>query len=412
MRMRKMAAALLAGAAMLALPGVVSAQDARDLDQEQSSVRSFTGTVSGAEPVVFHVGVPAGTTMRIDVLSTSGLDPMVKVIDRADNEILAEDDDGGDELNARAVIRGGDAGRNLRIEVSSYSYEGMEVDEASGGSFTLQLTMLSASTQAATTLGWGAETSGFLAGEQTHEFAFQGEAGMLLDMRLEATEYDGGLDPYLELRDADGEVVAANDDSGGGLNARLRHVMEDDSVLTIVASAYGDSAGEYTLRVGPRREPLVQAPLQVIGIGDTATGRLGTGYETEGLDPESIDYQLSEDAIAAIRRGNGEVTIRMEAVNQEEVGGLDSYLELGFDTPLGFAVVQSDDDGAGNLNAMLPVDLSDIANSPDLLARLRIRAKAFAGSEGDYTLVINEGMEERVEYDYAIEAAAEEPIYD
>lgn len=422
MRMRLMAAALLAGAALGALPAAGLAQDARDLDSEASNVRNFNGSVAAGEPAVFHVAVPAGQTLRIDVLSTSELDPMLKVTDRATNEMLAEDDDGGDDLNSRATIQGGETGRNLRLEVSAYSYEGAEDEEpvaAGGGSFDLRLTTLTFDPQAVRALTWGGEATGTLGDDTPHEFTFQGETGMLLDIALDATDYEGGLDPYLELRDEFGEVLASNDDSAGGLNARLRYVMQDDRVYHIFASPFAGTLGDYVLRVGERREPLVQAPLQVIGIGDRATGRLGPGYEEGAFDPQWIDYQLSDAALAAIRAGNGEVTIHMngtgnqgEAEGEDYVAGFNSYLELGFDTPLGFAIVQSDDDGAGNLNAMIPVDLSDIASQPELLDRLRIRAKAFSGSEGDYELIITEGLEERQAYEdeYASEAMPPPPM--
>ena len=227
----------------------------------------------------------------------------------------------------------------------------------------------------------------------------------MLEVTLNAEE-ECSFDPYLRLLNDAGEEVASDDDGGEALNSMLQYLMPDAAPLTIVASGFGEGAGSFTLRVSERREPLVQAPLQVIGLADIATGRLGAGYEAGGVDPASIDYQLSDAALAAIAGGMHEITITLKGANGTGglSGSLDPYLELGFDTPLGFAVVASDDDGAGDLDAMIPLDLSAVAADPALLARLRIRAKGLAGSMGDYRLTITEGMEERA---VMAEAAAE-----
>ncbi len=415
MRTRGLLGGLFTSAAVLLAPALTNAQDVRDLDNESSNVRSFAGSV-GEEPVMFEVAIPAASAMRIDVITTSELDPKVKVTDAATGELLAEDDDSGGDLSSRVTVRGED-GRRVRIEVSRFSYDGMEPGEGTGGTFDLRLTTMAHDPQSLRSVAYGSALGGTLLTGDRHEFTFTGEAGKLLEVALLASE-ESGLDPYLELRDPAGEVIASNDDGGGSLNSVLRHVLQDGGDYTIVASAFGSSSGEYTLRVAEAREFVTQAPVQVIGFADPAAGRLGEGYENGGIDPAFIDYQLSDAAIAAIVAGRGEVTIRMNADEGGasefggEVGtGLDPLIELGFDTPLGFAVVESDDDGSGTgLNAMLPIDLSSIAGDRELLSRLRVRAKALSAG-GGYTLTITEGMEARPAYD--IDAAVEsEAIYD
>jgi|GEM_PF-743988 len=406
---------LLAGASLAIVPHIAAAQEIRDLDHEASNVRSFTGVVTDT-PALFEANIAAGAALRIDVIATGELDPTVTVTDAATGEVLAEDDDGGDSLNSRVTVRGGD-GRRVRIAVSPFNYDALSVDEdsssqASRGGFDLRLTTLSYNPQSARSISWGTAMGGTLLGEETHEFSFHGEAGQVLDIVLLAGE-ESELDPYLDLKDETGEVIASNDDSGGGLNARLRHVMQSGGTYTIVAKAYGESSGEYTLRVGQRREAIVQAPVQVIGIGDTAEGWLGEGYENGGIEPAFIDYQLSEELIAAITAGGGPVTIRMEKGADEDPAfgnSLDPYVQVGFDTPLGFAGVESDDDSGGDLNAMLPIDLSSIGRDPALLARLRIRAQGVSGTGGSYVLRLTEGMDARpVEDDAAVVETYLEP---
>ena len=397
--MRKLwvTAAMMLGTSAL-MPIGVSAQEVRDLDGEESNVRSFSGQLEGG-PAIFEVALPADTAMRIDVISTSDMDPLLSVYNADTGDLLAENDDGGDDLNSRATIRG-DGAMRLRIEVDSFGAEEFASDLASGlgqNTFDLQLRSIFYDPQSVRRVSWGSSESGQLLNGESHEFSFTGEDGILLEVALVADgDFETTLDPFLTLRDAAGDVVAENDDGGGDLNSMLRYVMQDDREYTIVASGLGDSAGAYTLRVGPRREPIVQSPVQVVGIGDRATGRLGAGYENGGIDPNSIDYQLSEEALATISNGAGEVTIRMEKISGGDPdfeNTLDPYIELGFDTPLGFAVVDSDDDGAGELNAMLPVDLSGVANNASLLQSLRIRVTGFGQSQGEYSLTVTEGLD-------------------
>jgi len=412
---------LLAGASLALLPQLAAAQEIRDLDREASNVRSFAGVV-GDGPALFETDIAANSALRIEVITTSGLDPTVKVTDAATGEVLAEDDDSGGELNSRVTVRGPDAGSaalRVRIAVQAFNYEAIGEDQVFDGermsgsnSFDLRLTTLAHNPQSARSISWGTAVGGTLLGEETHEFTFQGEAGKVLDVLLLAGE-ESGLDPYLELKDQTGEVIASNDDSGGGLNSRIRHVMQGEGPYTIVAKAYGDSTGEYTLRVAERREAVVQAPLQVIGIGDTTEGRLGEGYENGGIEPAFIDYQLSDETIAAIAAGGGQITIRMEKGAGEDPAfdnSLDPYIQLGFDTPLGFAGVDSDDDSGGDLNAMLPIDLSSIGSDPALLARLRIRAQAVSSSGGNYVLRVTDGMEPRPVDEVTIETPM--PVFD
>ena len=416
-------AALLASAAMV-MPA--AAQEVRNLDQEESDSRVFTGAYDG-KPVLFEVSVPAGESLRVDVISNGDFDPVLRIYNAETGDLIVENDDGGESLNSRAIVSAQDAMR-LRLEVNAFSAEEAarapseapvsdEVGEpADGGfvapsSFDLKLTTLNYEAQGVRQVGWNAEEKGQIFGGEEHLFTFTGEEGLLLEVAMVAdTDIGNELDPYLTLRDASGQTVAENDDGGTDLNALLRYVMTSDETYTIVATGLSDSVGGYTLRVGPRREPVVQAPLQVVGIDDTATGRVGAGYENGDLDPASILYQLSDSALVAIRNGEaGEITVRMtKAVSDDPdfANGLDPYLELGFETPLGFAVVQTDDDGAGDLNAMIPVDLSTLAASAELLDALRIRVSGLGESAGEYALSVNEGLDPiEAEYEEYLESS-------
>ena len=389
-------AILLAGAGLgvSALLAPSAFAQVRDLDGEESDVRVFQGTVDG-EAAVFQFTVPADTALQIDAISRDDFDPVLRVLD-ADGVLIGEDDDGGDDLNARVRLSAEDRSRRITIEVGSFSAEWAEGEGGYGGSFDLRLSTsdyVQVGTRAVT---YGARETGVLTGEE-HLFTMQGVAGEAVEIALVANE--DGLDPYLELRDSGGETIAFDDDGGDGLNSLLRHTFEESGTYTIAATGLGDSEGGYRLRVRERRQAPAQIPLQVIGFDSEASGELASDYGEDGealLVPNYIDYQLSEAVKSAIRAGNGEISIRMNAsgAGDPDFGGdIDPFLELGFDTPMGFAVVESDDDSGGDMNAMLPVDLGVIADQPGLLDMLRIRALGYGGTAGAYTLVVTQGME-------------------
>ncbi|AKQ41828.1 hypothetical protein CP97_07030 [Aurantiacibacter atlanticus] len=385
--------ALLAGAAALIVPAGATAQ-AVNLDSQSGDVRAFQGNVDGAA-ATFEVTVPASSIMQIDVMTTSDLDPIVTVTDAATGEVIAEDDDGGGDLNSRVRIRG-ENGRRIMISVDSYDSTWVEAGEAYGGTFDLRLTTSAYTAPVTRVVGYGAREIGTIIGEP-HEFIFTAQPGDTLEVALLA---EGDLDPYLELKDAEGGSIAYNDDGGEMLNSLLVHTFESGGTYTILASAYGETEGDYTLRIREQRTHSAQLPLQVIGLDDEASGELASEWLENSLLPSSIDYQLSEQAKAAIMAGNGEVTIRMSAVEGDDPdfgGDLDSYIELGFETPLGFAVADSDDDGAGDRDAMLPVNLGLLASYPDMLDMLRIRVKGYSGSMGQYVVKISQGMEARAQ---------------
>jgi serralysin len=57
------------------------------------------------------------------------------------------------------------------------------------------------------------------------------------------------LDPYLVLTDATGKKLAEDDDSGGGLNARITFRAEQAGTYRIQATTFNAGTGPFTLTV-------------------------------------------------------------------------------------------------------------------------------------------------------------------
>jgi hypothetical protein len=116
------------------------------------------------------------------------------------------------------------------------------------------------------------------------QYTFSGRAGDTVIITMETLS--GNLDPLLLLGDADLNLIAEDDDGGGGFNARLEIVLPADGVYVIQATRYGQgtnlgqSSGDYRLTLssgqqtggsgGLRRGGLLSA----LDFGDTERGTL------------------------------------------------------------------------------------------------------------------------------------------
>ncbi|MCI0376099.1 MAG: WD40 repeat domain-containing protein [Gemmataceae bacterium] len=60
---------------------------------------------------------------------------------------------------------------------------------------------------------------------------------------------DNGFDPYLVVQDQDGKHVAADDDSGGKLNALLKFTPPSDGSFKVFAASLTRQSGAFTLRI-------------------------------------------------------------------------------------------------------------------------------------------------------------------
>lgn len=394
--------ALLLGAAAVLVPVAATAQDVRNLDAARSDVLIFDGAVTST-PALFRYTMEAGTALTVDARPKEGseLDPVMTITDAVTGEVLAEDDDSGGNLASRARITT-DVRRVVEISVSAFAFFS---GEETSGAFELQLRPVAWVPQPTETIGYGSEVRGRLDEGGQRLYSIYGEAGQLLEVALLARGDE--LDPFLKLykgQGTEGEELASDDDGGDSLNSLLRFVLPETGTYTIAATAYGSTEGGYTLRVAEQRVHSLQAPEQVLGLAERSSGYIGAGYQEGSIDPAMITYRLTPEAIAAIRSGTGEVTINMTTPLVEDTdfpSGIDAFLELGFETPLGFASMQSNDDGGEGLNSRLALNLGPVATDGDWLERLRIRASSIGGG-GAFEIEMVEGMQE-VRDDYAFD---------
>ena len=195
--------------------------------------------------------------------------------------------------------------------------------------------------------------------------------------RLVATLRSGAFDAFLTLmRPVAGinEVVASDDDSAGGTDARVRWVVPATGTYHLVAQALGpEERGGFTLIVeeAPPPRPAVAQP---IAPGETTQGMLDEGspflYEGNG----DVYYQLYR----LEARAGQQLAIAMESAD------FDTFLAFGPLRGSEVEVASSNDDSGESSNSYLRVSIAADGT-------YGIQARALSPNEvGAFTLAVRE----------------------
>ncbi len=368
---------LLPFAAALLAATPLAAQEL-DLDSEPSVGKVFSGEVpEGGGPAQYLLTLQAGQAIDLTAAPVGGSDPVVKVYDQASGTLIAENDDSAGTL-ASNVRLFSEATKRVRIEVANAAVEGSDAAMR----FDLILRPSDYRPKPVVPLSLGDSHTGTLARGDEQLFSFRGERGQLWDITLNAVP-GSELDPALQVFAGDvagGEALMEDDDGGGTLNSRLRFLVPQASTYTVRAYGVGQSEGDFALSAG-RSAPAV---VKTVDLGRPTMGTLDQGA---GEDV----YRLSERARRAVDAGDRPLVVELRRIGDAEEGSetlLDPMLEVGFETPLGFTSLLTDDDGGGDTNARLVLDTSTLTGP--WLEALRIKARAFEQTSGHYELVVTE----------------------
>jgi serine/threonine protein kinase/Flp pilus assembly protein TadD len=193
--------------------------------------------------LVYEVKLIGGKSYSIDMISADqkALDPLL-VLQFADGRHIAEDDDGGGELNACIVFKAPRDGV-YRVRATSFG--------AGRGEFTLTVREISTEREVATvhSVGKGLTLEGKIDVQATtlvYQVTLNAGKTYVIDM---ISPNQQALDPYLVLRDPDSKVLAEDDDGGDDLNARIIIRAPRDGVYRILATSYNAGRGPFTLTV-------------------------------------------------------------------------------------------------------------------------------------------------------------------
>lgn len=303
--------------------------------------------------------LPLEVGQRVHIrMSSADLDPYLWVVG-PNGEVLAEDDDTGGGTDALIDLLAPYTGLYLVVATTRAGL---------GGRYQISATdALEALAAQTAPIGLDDHIEGMLEpgdGRRPANDAYQDvyqldvTAGLPLEIRLTSTE----LDPYLILMGPSGDVVAEDDDGGGGLNSRIQVIPDTSGSYRIVATSYAPASGSYELST--RRYDPAAIEIRPLRIGSTVSGQL------TGRDPLSPRYGTLVDGYELAGEQGRRIRLTMSS------GNLDPYLVL--IDPNG-EVVAEDDDSGGGFNAAIEMALP-------MSGTYRVLATSLRYAEGDYQL--------------------------
>jgi hypothetical protein len=197
-------------------------------------------------------------------------------------ERLATDDDGGGGTNSRITITlpqdgqytilansyepGATGNYTLRIETpGAGGGTNSGNNNGGGGAGPTAARTIAPNTPVQGTLRTTDETLDD--GSYFHPWIFQGRAGEIVEVTMTSTDFDAFV--LLAIGTPGSlDMIANDDDGGGGTNSRLRFTLPEDGVYTILANSYEVATGSYTLTM--RTQPGVDYQTLYRGGGNPA----------------------------------------------------------------------------------------------------------------------------------------------
>lgn len=281
---------------------------------QAGEVVQSTLPLGGTDVWYFEAQEGQYVTIRMDAVDPDLLDPYLELYD-GQGLLVAEDDDGGEDTNARIVDFPISASATYAIHALTYAGE---------GEYVLSVEVAEEPTRGGT-IEYGQTVREALGVDVEQGWFFEGSEGDVVTIAMRSLDED--LDSYLVLYGPDGLLLTEDDDSGEDLDALIEYYeLPADGTYRIVAQGalYGE-AGTYELAL-ERAEAVIEG---VLNYGDTVEAVLESGVRHHWL------FDGQEGDI---------VTIAMRARTEE----MDTYLELF--APDGVRV-RVDDDSGGDSDA-------------------------------------------------------------
>jgi len=275
-----------------------------------------------------------GEVVRLSLRATSGdLDPILSLYDPQGRLVLSRDDSmQGLDVRSNATLPSD--GPYLLV-VARWGY-GLG---SSAGSYELEVERLGVLAAQGSTLRYGVPVTNALTNRDFEwYYTFRARQGDILN--VEMVRSSGTLDPLLKILDSEQFLLASNDDDQDTRNAAIRNFfVEQDGVYIVVATRYGEAAGE---SVGSFVLSITEADSS--GIGNSPLAPAPLGYN------QSLEASLDDRQDTRYYRFIGEEDDLVTASAEQRGGRLDPTLTL---ADADMQPLRSDDDSGGGKNARL-----------------------------------------------------------
>jgi hypothetical protein len=195
---------------------------------------------------IYTFKMTKGRTYQIDMKSKD-LDSYLR-LENPKGEQVAFDDDGGGFPDARIIYKADETGDFKIIATTfnggatgKFTLTAKDKDAPAGG----KAIELKNDKGMATYTGKLDKDDPLYKGKRHKLFTFEMEEGKTYQIDMKS----GQLDSYLFLESPEGEVLAKDDDSGDGLDARIVHKAAKSGRFRIICTNFGGGLGEFTLTI-------------------------------------------------------------------------------------------------------------------------------------------------------------------
>ncbi|MFZ4816436.1 MAG: PPC domain-containing protein [Phototrophicaceae bacterium] len=214
----------------------------------------------------------------------------------ADNEVLFEDDDGG-ELGTNSAIINFELPYSGEYTINASSYSMIRNNSPLVGNFTVTLTAGQALGQVEGEIQLGEAINGTLSLTAPElRYTFAAEAGVEASISLSAESFD----TYLIVLDPNGDEVLRDDDGGNGTNSLISNYRFDENGdYTIVATSYSYGSGGTTGVFGDFTLLVDSFESEFIELGETVNASLDLGianYSFEAAAGTEVTIVLDTDS--------------------------------------------------------------------------------------------------------------------
>ncbi|MCL2765068.1 MAG: hypothetical protein FWD40_07310 [Treponema sp.] len=289
---------------VLLIPCIAFSQNPQEL-----RISSFIDSTLRADQEIWY-SVRATEAGILTVETTGDIDTYLEAYDSRRN-LITEDDDSGDNLNAKIFI--------LVERNTTYLFKLRGYSPDVTGRYRILASHKPIPPM--TTLRAGSSHNGNIVIGQDYWFSVRAAGNGVLTV-----ETSGDTDTMLDVYNENFVLINSDDDSGEDLNARLEADVRSGKTYYFRLYAYGEESGPYRLTANFKSYP---APTQ-LNPGTFQNGNIAAGEH----------YWFS---VRAPRRGR---------LIMETSGNIDTFLEAFTDS---YEWIASDDDGGENYNARLEI---------------------------------------------------------
>jgi len=275
----------------------------------------------------FKISLLQGYTYQFDCTESGSIDPYLYLRDSQGN-IITYDDDGGIDGDDSQISYTATYTGNYFLDVSDYS-------DSNIGGYNLSAILLSANDD----FQGNTSTLGTISvgGQVVAELDFNSDSDWFkvslvqgLTYQFDCIDYNL-IDPYLYLRDDQGNTITYDDDSGNGDDSRIIYTATSTSSYFLDVRDYGDNdIGEYILKAALLNSDDYSSDINTIGI-------LSVGSEESAY----LDF-LGDNDWFKVSLVQGQ-TYQFDCIDS---GVIDPYLYLR--NSQGNIITYDDDSGSGD----------------------------------------------------------------